>query len=240
MENVGHRWFFAKNGIKMYSNFIAGNLEMVKFLIKSGVDVNAKDSLSRTAIHLASRKGNLFRRSPWNIKLNLLLYLSAARVNIVNVLIENGAEVKRNPALLYWAIKGGSKIFSYFKTIWLISLNIIKKFSFLCNSGNLQIIELLIKAGGDVKDPYLLQFAIEEGIFMTLNIIHEIRWLFKVNSGRVDIFKILIDNGANINSKVEYNRSPLHVAVLKGNNLIWIQWWTIRVFHSNEFNTIQY
>lgn len=55
---------FVQESYKMYSNFTAGNLEMMKFLIKSGVDVNAKDSLSRTAIHLASRKGFLFKRSP--------------------------------------------------------------------------------------------------------------------------------------------------------------------------------
>lgn len=92
----------------------AGNLEIIKLLIENGAEVNGKDNLNRTAIHLAAKKGMSMELRGISFLFNSHFIQSVARLDIINILIENEATVKGNPFLLHFAVNGG--IFKTFST----------------------------------------------------------------------------------------------------------------------------
>lgn len=94
---------------------VASNYTCLETLLKQGIDVNAKDELSRTALHFAASAGDisimqllLRHKANPNVKDiigNTPLHLAACKglSSVVNLLISNGADIKaidgfgRNP-----------------------------------------------------------------------------------------------------------------------------------------------
>ena len=168
-----------------------GHLDVVKFLIENGANVNAQTTFggNMVPLHWASGKGHL---------------------NVVKLLVENGANVdaqttskyKGNMTPLHWASEGGH-------------LNVAK---FLIKNGakidaknsenkillhlasmenDLDQVKFLIKNGAkiDAKD--------EEGV-TPLHMASE--------RGHLNVAKFLIKNGANVNAQTIYGGTPLHFA----------------------------
>lgn len=86
-----------------------GSENLVKFLIKKGADVNAKDTSGLSLLHWCSRTGNEFLLAflsrntkiilPWNgYSLNLPQFF-LGNENIAKILIENGADVESKDSI---------------------------------------------------------------------------------------------------------------------------------------------
>jgi len=118
-----------------------GHLEVVKYLVENGADVNAKDNNGFTPLSLAAWKGSL---------------------NVVKYLFENGADVKekciRSSTPLHWtAFKGSLEMVKFLvknkayvnaKDFWSSTpLHYAAK----AKNGHLNVVKFLVENGADVN-----------------------------------------------------------------------------------------
>lgn len=171
-----------------------GHLELVKFFLKKGMDVNLKEkSYSLTPLHLAARQG---------------------RIEVVKYLLKNGAELyareKDNETAFTYAVSGKS-----LETVkYLVSkgakINDMKSFKkvppiyYAVNSadGNPETVKYLFSKGADPK------FKSEGG----WTLLHNSAWRRKG-----EILDLIMKAGVSPNVRSETGRTPLHNAALQGN-----------------------
>ena len=87
-------------------------------------------------------------------------------------------------------------------------INVYKKIYTACLEGNIKKIGLLFDKHPEKINEY---FPLEISVM---------KWtplLMAVNNGQLEIIKLLIDKGANINKKSFFGFSPIHIAVLQEN-----------------------
>lgn len=168
-----------------------GHLELCKFLLEVGANVNQKDGRLKIPLHLACSSGHLdvvkllvqagsllddidkFGRSP-------LIWATAGEyVEVVKFLLGAGASVTsdRNWHALHEACKGGST----------------------------ELVQVLIDAGAPVNNPHQYSGGAP---WSPLHI--------AVRHGNLDCIKLLIKAGADVNSVNAGKHTPLHEAAYRG------------------------
>ena len=158
--------------------------------MKSGCSPNSPDAEGRTPLHYAVSKGHL---------------------EVAAKLIELGADVDRGDSLgktpLHYAVE----------------------------RGDISLVNLLLERGAtpEVQDSFgktALHYAIEEGNAALVKQFHFLKNIptregvypihLAVEAGRKDIFKLLVELGADLKVKDNLGKTPLHYAVVGGNGEI--------------------
>ena len=170
-----------------------GRLEMVKFLIDKGADINIKNRIGSTAIHVASEYG---------------------RIDVVKYLVKKGADVNagnkygytplmraslsKHPGTVKYLIKKGAKVKAKAKNGFTALMSAAIR-------GQYNNAKILIKEGANIN-------AMESG--------NDSRTALTIASenGYLDTIKVLLGSGADINAlgKGGYARSALMAASSKG------------------------
>ena len=170
----------------LYTACYSGSLEIVKYLVENGADLNKKCHSRRLPIHVAAGCG--FQ-------------------NIVEYLIENGSKIDsldeelrtplhlsllyKHPEIAILLIKKNSKV-NFLETISPIHL--------ACMEGYKNVVECLIEHDADVN------------ILSPTNIFPLKQ---ACSYGHMDIFELLLNNGANIDMQTDESSSVLHLAIKK-------------------------
>jgi len=203
-----------------------GNVELVKYFLDKGIDVNGVDEHGFTPLMLAA---------------------SEDHPEVVRLLIDRGAKVnfinqKGWTALIEAADEG-----SYASAVVLLEagadVNLHDKFrghsavAVAASEGNTHILELLLDSGADLTiltDGYLpLHEAAEEGKLNTLKVLldkgvdvnqqdHHKRTAlsYAADEGKIGVVKYLVEKSADINIKDEYSRTPLAYAAIEGHRAV--------------------
>lgn len=207
-----------ENGVKpsLHSAAMLGRLETALDLIAGGADVNARDMLKRTPLHLAVSseivKALIANGSDINCEdgHNITALMEAARAgreNIVEILLSNGADMnvhnRWGSTAIHNAVRNGHK----------------------------NIVEIFIAWGFDVRatEAELVFTAAAAGKSNVLPLLHEhgaeidakakneyTPLHIAVLMGHTDVVEWLIDKGADINTSTEYGTTPLHNAAARG------------------------
>lgn len=169
---------------------IRNKIELVKFLLKNGVDVNSIDVLGRTALTTAYKQQNN--------KIIELLEQYSPNIDLPGV--------DRNNALLIAAARGNNPEV----------LKLIKKganINAVNSNGNNALIEA-VRANHEETVKLLLENGFDKLINQP-NMLNETAIFF---CSSVPIAKLLIDNGSNINRVDNSGRTPLLQAAQYGRN----------------------
>ncbi|KAG4091762.1 ankyrin repeat-containing domain protein [Neocallimastix lanati (nom. inval.)] len=176
-----------------------GNIDIVKYLVKNGVDVNTDTIFGETPLFYKCRGGNVVivkylieHGADINKENNfgeIPLFISCEKgnVDIVKYLVEHGADVnKKND-------KGETPLF------------------YKCRGGNVVIVKYLIEHGADINKE---------------NNFGEIPLFISCEKGNVDIVKYLVEHGADVNKKNDkadvnkknnFGKIPLCISCENGN-----------------------
>lgn len=213
-----------ENGyMSLHYAVIEGHLEMVKFLIDQGANVNSTSDDGHTALHLAARSGNL-DIVKYLLELGVdvnceqelgrtALHLAAEMGNLdtVKYLIVCGADVNSRSNDGYMALNLAAQTGNWDTVKYLTEH--VEDVNSKDNSGRtalhsvarvgiLDLVRYLVEHGGDVNskdsdDHTVLHSA--------------------TRSGNLDTVKYLVERGANIKSRTSDGFTVLHLAILFGN-----------------------
>ena len=170
------------------------SVEMAEFFIEKGADVNSKDSMGRTPLYSAARKGNL--------KLVKYLVSKGAKVNVSSESIF-GSKLSPLNTAIYNGHKDVARFLLKHSAKFDPSLNadgnLIHDMS---EKGKTEIVELLLDSGFKIesRDKYYYRTPI----------------FFAVKYGRNSVVKLLLDRGAKVNVKDDWDITPLHLAAWAG------------------------
>ncbi|KAJ6249438.1 ankyrin repeat protein [Anaeramoeba flamelloides] len=170
----------------------AGKLEITKFLLSNGADVNSTDATGRTPLHEASDQG---------------------RDDLIKILLDAGSEINQidqnGHTALYCAvlsrkisavealIKGGARLDFHFGDEGKKALHLA------CNLGRADMVELLIAYGANVN-------AITSKGFTPLH--------SAIENGSVGCVEVLLQNNADVNLVFgDQKKTALHYATQIGN-----------------------
>ena len=223
---------FYINYNSFYGYSFSESVEVVKFLIDNGADVNLKNNGGMTALMSASdvshelielliKSGARVNEVDDNGK-SALMYaiISSSDIEVVKFLIDNGANVnlKSNDgetALMNAYIRGNKELVELLINSG-ADANLISnlkdnygraKLMEASEIGNKEAVELLIKSGVGVNEvddngKSALMYACEKHI---------------ISSSDIEVVKFLIDNGANVNLKSNDGETALMNAYIRGN-----------------------
>jgi ankyrin repeat protein len=200
-----------------------GRLEIVKFLIGKGFDINATNPEKWTALHLASKHCHLETVKclvEHNADINCKdraertpLYLSAGEghLDIVQFLIENGADytyatvIGCSTPLLAATYGGHSEVAKYLlsfvikKQCW-ISDEKLKTFMYGAGKGFLEIVQTLMEQGVDINSDWQNSTALHES----------------AENGHLEVVRFVVEKGANVSTRNTLKSTPLLLAAEKG------------------------
>jgi ankyrin repeat protein len=170
------------------------NLDMVKFFVENGCDINLKNKSGFTPLHIACENGN----KP------IVSYLLQKNANMY---IEDNNE--RIPIFIAIVNKHCHIVKSFLENRY--NINYLSSNEITCThvsiySCNFNIAELLIKNNADIN------LFDSEG----LNMLH-----VAIIFNNIEIVKLLVDNGININAQTTDDfQTPLHLSIRgKRNNI---------------------
>lgn len=190
------------NGTRIYPIHIAimtGDVKIVEFLFKKGVNMNQTLNLPNTKIHpyelvftldKTSEFDNFFKKI--GIKTNSLARISSTSKKFFN-------EINNN--FLIWAVDFNNLLFTRFLIEnYDMNLNIKDKYGYTplhiaCECGNLPIVQCLVEKGADI----------EEKDECRRNFLHLV-----CKQGNLPIAQYLIEKGVNIEEKDDEGKTPLH------------------------------
>lgn len=195
-----------------------GDLTKVKTLIKGGAGVNARDGFGCTALHWAALANTndvadflLAEGAEVNAKDNqgASPLLNARRLDMIALLVSKGAEVdikgsagytrlhmaclKREKDIAAFLVSRGANVNTKNNWGWMPLHNAI-------GNDDREVVELLIANGADVN----------MGDWMATPL------TASINAGHAEITKLLIAKGADVNAKDRSGRTPLGIALDKG------------------------
>ena len=188
-----HKYYFSKYEDEFWFKAATkGHLNVVKFLVDIGVDIETKNDDGRTALMLAS----------WNNKLEM-----------VNFLIENGANINVEDGRNY-THDGGQT------SLMLAAFN-----------GHFDIFKVLIEAKADINHNSVLSDVAQRGYLNIVEFLLDVstsdelgktelnnalRVALGRNRSRLDIVELLIEKGADINTKSDDGHTLLMSAASCG------------------------
>jgi len=174
-------------------------VELVKLLIENGADVNKRDEDDSTPLHIVAKNENGY-------EITTLLLNNGARIN---------AKDKYGFTPLFYAAENENTI-EILKLLIECGADINVKnntgqtpiFASLFN-GNYNTTRFLIKIGAEVNVKTSLKDKIMPG-FTPLILL-----LYSRNGNQIDIVKMLIDKGVNVNAQDGFGNTALHLAATK-------------------------
>ncbi len=201
-----------------------GHTKIVRYLLQKGADINAKDNRGSTALmhskDIEITKELIKHGAELEVvdrygKNALIMAVERHKFELVKLLILSGASVDsnrdNNTPLTYALSKGYKEIFLYLldkganidaklKRGYQGSITVLHKAS---RMGKIVYVEALLKKGAKVNA------SIEDGTgdWAGYNAL-----LFAAYRGNINIVKLLINNGANVNSKNSSGQTPLIIA----------------------------
>ncbi|UQC89398.1 uncharacterized protein CLUP02_14927 [Colletotrichum lupini] len=202
---------------------IAGFLEAVKLLTKTGADINVRDASGKTALHWAAFHGNqTIVEYLWKIANRTLrdregrtdLHL-AVKWKTATWLVNNDADVMARDRLMRIPLH---------QAAWAAKLDVVQLMyeenPTAMNTSdcfNLTPLYCAVQNGQEAVVQWLLEHTraevnhILQGNSLVLSAIRE---------SHADVVEILIKHGANVTSRSRYGRSLLHESILYGNEEI--------------------
>jgi ankyrin repeat protein len=195
-----------------------GHSEIVKLLVASGVNVNARDGYGHwTALHHAAKHGRtdlaeflIAAGADVNAKSSIWAYLSPTTT------------APRGCTPLYLAAWMGHKgmvelLIAKGANVNMEEYKVDTPLHKAVGRGHKDIAELLIANGADVNAKNKASWLNKEG---TKKVNGETPLHLAARGDYKDIAGILIAHGANVNSKAASGRTPLQIAVQKGHNIV--------------------
>ena len=204
-----------------------GDIETVRYLINSEVDIDAQDQEGNTALMLASQNGYF---------------------DIVKLLVDNGAyiDIKNKYGITAIDYSRNSEILKLFMDIApYYILNNKEILIYQSNFDNEENVKILLNNGIDVNyiGPYgttaiilarsieIVKILIDAGANINMQDNNGNTILMNVSArGQSDILELLLEHGANINIKDKYGRTAFTYAVSAGNDNI------IKILLKNGYN----
>ena len=185
-----------------------GQLEIVKYLVEHGADLNAKDEDNETAFILASKCGHL---------------------GIAKFLVETGADVNAEgkfgwTALIYASRRGNLEMVKYLvENVANVNSKYDKGWTalmFASENGNLEIVKYLLQNGSDVNAKY------------------ENRWtalMYASRRGHLEIVKYLVEYGADVNSKYDNDSMTVLMLASENGHIQVVKYFVVE--HGSDFNS---
>ena len=198
-----------------------GNLEIVRYLVENGIDINTKDKYNRTPLYMAIKGDNIeivkYLINEMGVDASSLDYETLSDVvdnnnlEMLEFLTKRGAKLTvqnndGNTLLHKTAENGNFGFFEYLNkrgNIRNIANNIKDTLLYMAVMGdNVEIVKYFVDHGADlnVKDELL-----GTPLFMA------------VENNNINIVQYLVNNGANINAKDKSSNTPLLIAAKNGN-----------------------
>ena len=182
-------------GTPLHSASFEGHLQVVRYLLRHGVDVNVRDSADDTPFLLASWQGHLevvqcllehgadmnLQDNEHSAPLTLAAYFG--HVNVVRLLLEHNA--KANPqddfghTPLHEAMRGDR-----------------------FNAERVQIVRLLLKHGVNPNAP-------DHNLQTPLHLVSK-------RTDLLDVLRLLLEHGADLNAKDKFGKTPLQLSLDRG------------------------
>ena len=182
-----------KNNIKISNDDLLdaaaeGNIEIVRFILRKGADINTKNNIGGTALMLAAENGN---------------------TEIVNLLLDKGADINSKDkdgwgALIFAAQNGHTEIITLLLDKG-VDINLKTNIGtttlmFAAKNGHTETVTLLLDKGSDIHAKF------KNGATALMA---------AARKGHTETVQLLIDKGANINAKMVNGKSALTVAIEK-------------------------
>ena len=168
-----------------------GLTQLVAKLLEEGIDVNTEDSFKQTSLHLASKNGHLEVVD---------LLLQQKRIDV------NHQDDKKMTALHYSALFANDTDITelLLQNGAHVNCRDNQELTPLHRTSNKDVVMLLLQHGAKNE--------LEKKSFTPLHLASQ--------DGETEIAKLLLDHGADVNCKSEYEWTPLHVASFRGDNEI--------------------
>ncbi|CAB4029249.1 Ankyrin repeat-containing domain, partial [Paramuricea clavata] len=200
---------------------LSGSLEIVKYLVEHGADVNLYASRSDSPLHTAASSGSLeivkyLVEHGANVNLNSSIVgtalhsaASSASLEIVKYLVEHGANVNLNSLIVGTAIHSAASFASLKIVKYLVEHNADVTFEnyrvgsplhSAASSGSLEIVKYLVEHNGDVNCEI-------EHVGSPLH--------SAASSGSLEILKYLVEHGANVNLNTSFVASSGSLEIVK-------------------------
>ena len=204
------------------------NVEILKYLVSQGTDVNEKDRWGWTPLHQALRTNSNVNVLKYLMKQvveinekdkhgNVLLHYAASnpRVEILKYLVSRGADVNaenKNGWTPLFFVAGGNSNVDVLKYLVNQGADINEKnkrgcvlLHYAAGNPNVEILKYLVSQGADVNEKDIDGWT-------------PLHWASRYRSS-IENLKYLVSLGADVNAKDNYGRTPLYHATKYNSNM---------------------